>query len=434
MRAAYVSLLAVALALSACTPTPDPPTQTTNPATSQTSATPSQATGAPQSSSESVAAGYAHLDQTMDEWGSGSELRLPSSYRDGYLDDWDTSVSYDDALVAIVYANRADDQADDSLARAQLLGDVFLSVQDNDPMGDGRVRNSYDPSESFDGQAPIASGGAALGNNAWVGLALVQIGQASDEQRYLDGAIRLGEWIVDQTWDDRGAGGFTGGRDEDDDQIEWKSTEHNIDAAAFFGALYAATDDDQWDAAAEHARGFVEQMWDAEAGYFHLGTRDDGETINDGEYLPSDVQSWANLLLDDEQYYPALDWVVENLEVTDQTNPEVPITGVRFAVRTDDHDEHNDNVVWLEGTAQTALALRCATSQPETSQNYLDNLQLAQADGPNANGMGIPANSSEGYSGGDDTNYTSLHIGATAWYLMAAQGINPFHLGDQGRC
>ena len=28
-------------------------------------------------------------------------------------------------------------------------------------------------------------------------------------------------------------------------------------------------------------------------------------------------------------------------------------------------------------------------------------------------------------------NYTSLHTGATAWYLMAKQDINPFHLAAQ---
>lgn len=429
---APILLLAGLLALSACTAAPEPPAPSSS-APANSSSAPSAANGDFDVDPASIEAAYDHLDETMDEWGSGEQLRLPSSYRDGHLDDWDTSVIYDDALVAIAYANRDDDQAGQALQRAELFGDVFLSVQANDPIGDGRVRNSYDPSESFDDEAPIASGGAALGNNAWVGLALVHIAQASGRQEHLDGAIRLASWIVEQSWDERGPGGFTGGRDEDDEAIEWKSTEHNIDAAAFFAALYTATGDEQWDEAADHARSFVEQMWDAESGYFHLGTRADGETINDGEYLPSDVQSWANLLLLDEQYQPALDWVIENLEVTDQTNPDVPITGVRFALRTDDHTDHNDDVVWLEGTAQTTLALRCAARQTETAQSYLDNLQLAQTDGPNANGRGLQANSSQGYSGGDDTNYTSLHIGATAWYLMAAQGINPFHVGGS-RC
>lgn len=38
--------------------------------------------------------------------------------------------------------------------------------------------------------------------------------------------------------------------------------------------------------------------------------------------------------------------------------------------------------------------------------------------------------STVGWLGRDDKGYTSLHTGATAWYLMAAQGINPFKLGS----
>ena len=46
----------------------------------------------------------------------------------------------------------------------------------------------------------------------------------------------------------------------------------------------------------------------------------------------------------------------------------------------------------------------------------------------NADGKGIQANSKEGYAGGEDDNHASLHTGATAWYIMAEQGLNPFHL------
>ena len=59
---------------------------------------------------------------------------------------------------------------------------------------------------------------------------------------------------------------------------------------------------------------------------------------------------------------------------------------------------------------------------------YLDNIHKEQLSGPNADGKGIQANSREGFSGGDDKNHTSLHTGTTAWYIMAKQELNPFHL------
>lgn len=154
-------------------------------------------------------------------------------------------------------------------------------------------------------------------------------------------------------------------------------------------ALYQITDDEAHARARDHAIDFVEAMWDADTGYFHLGTMADGTSINDGEYIAGDVQSWGSLLLLDDRYAPAMDWVIENLQVTDESNPDVPITGTRFAHQID-NDDHNDDVVWLEGTAQAALALRCTTQDDQTVTTWLDSIVRAQAEGPNANGRGYP--------------------------------------------
>jgi hypothetical protein len=48
---------------------------------------------------------------------------------------------------------------------------------------------------------------------------------------------------------------------------------------------------------------------------------------------------------------------------------------------------------------------------------------------PNADGKGIVSASSDGLDTGfGDLYYASLHTGATAWYLLAATGTNPFVL------
>lgn len=383
---------------------------------------------------ETVSNAYLHLDEAMDEWASAPALRVPSSYHGGPLDSWDNSVTYDNALVIIAYANRKDHV--DSLTRARTMGDALLQMQAKDPIGDGRVRNAYGPTNLFDanGVPNIQTWGSASGNQAWAGMALAHLAHVTKEAKYRDGALRIGEWLLRETKDTRGRGGFTGGYSSDGTKIEWKSTEHNIDMVGLFGMLHQLTNDHKWRHARKHARKFVKSMWDKEEGRFHIGSKADGVTINRDEYIPEDVQSWGYLALQSERYRRALDWNIANLEVTDNSNPSLPVVGVRFAWQINPKQpEKNDDTVWLEGTAHMALALRVSGKKKHTQKAgvYLDSIHKEQLYGPNADGKGIQANSREGFSGGDDKSHTSLHTGATAWYIMAKQELNPFHLAKK---
>ncbi|MFC2685810.1 MAG: hypothetical protein ACFN3I_01455 [Arachnia propionica] len=383
------------------------------------------------SEEETVSNAYLHLDEAMDEWASPPALRVPSSYHGGVLDFWDNSVTYDNALVIIAYANRKDNA--DSLDRARTMGDALLQMQEKDPIGDGRLRNAYGPEHLFDanGVPNIQTWGSASGNQAWAGMALAHLAHVTKDAKYRDGALRIGEWLLRETKDTRGRGGFTGGYRSDGTKIEWKSTEHNIDMVGLFGMLHQLTKDHKWRRARKHARKFVKSMWDKEEGRFHIGTKPDGVTINRDEYIPEDVQSWGYLALRSDRYRRALDWNIAHLEVTDNSNPSQPVVGVRFALQINpDYEYKNDNTVWLEGTAHMALALRVSGKKKhkKRAKVYLDNIHKEQLSGPNADGKGIQANSREGFSGGDDKNHTSLHTGTTAWYIMAKQELNPFHL------
>lgn len=380
---------------------------------------------------ETVSNAYLHLDGAMDEWASPPALRVPSSYHGGFLDFWDNSVTYDNALVIIAYANRKNNV--DSLNRARTMGDALLQMQAKDPIGDGRLRNAYGPENLFDsnGVPNIQTWGSASGNQAWAGMALAHLAHVTKDTKYRDGALRIGEWLLRETKDTRGRGGFTGGYRSDGTKTEWKSTEHNIDMVGLFGMLHQLTKDRKWRRARKHARKFVKSMWDKKEGCFHIGTKPDGVTINRDEYIPEDVQSWGYLALRSDRYRQALDWNIANLEVTDDSNPSQPVVGVRFALQIKkEHQKKNDNTVWLEGTAHMALALRMSGKKKhkKRARAYLNSIRTAQLHGPNADGKGIQANSKEGHSGGDDVNYTSLHTGATAWYIMAKQELNPFHL------
>ena len=383
------------------------------------------------SEEETVSNAYLHLDEAMDEWASPPALRVPSSYHGGVLDFWDNSVTYDNALVIIAYANRKDNA--DSLDRARTMGDALLQMQEKDPIGDGRLRNAYGPEHLFDanGVPNIQTWGSASGNQAWAGMALAHLAHVTKEAKYRDGALRIGEWLLRETKDTRGRGGFTGGYSSDGTKIEWKSTEHNIDMVGLFGMLHQLTKDHKWRRARKHARKFVKSMWDKKEERFHIGTKPDGVTINRDEYIPEDVQSWGYLALRSDRYRRALDWNIAHLEVTDNSNPSQPVVGVRFALQIKkEHQKKNDKTVWLEGTAHMALALRVSGKKKhkKRAKVYLDNIHKEQLSGPNADGKGIQANSREGFSGGDDKNHTSLHTGTTAWYIMAKQELNPFHL------
>lgn len=76
-----------------------------------------------------------------------------------------------------------------------------------------------------------------------------------------------------------------------------------------------------------------------------------------------------------------------------------------------------------------ALKLRDGAGDADRAESLLSSIRLAQRDAPNGDGKGIVATSNDGLdSGFGDLYYASLHTGATAWYLLAAAGDNPFAL------
>jgi len=253
---------------------------------------------------------------------------------------------------------------------------------------------------------------------AWVGMALTRLYAVTGDSSYLAGAQRIGTWIVDHCYDQRGAGGFTGGYAANGHRITWKSTEHNIDLYSLFQMLADETGNTAWTADATWARNFVTAMWDPTTGSFFVGTLDDGVTVNTSEQ-PEDVNSWSFLALADPAYAGSLDWDVANLSVSTGG-----FNGVSFCLG-------DRSGVWFEGTAHLADALEQRNSPGDSALagTYLSDLAYAQTNGPNTDGLGIIAASKDGLSDCDgDFYYASLHTGATAWYILAADKVNPFSL------
>lgn len=398
----------------------------------------------------SVSDAYAFLDLAMDTCGRGDQLRLPPSYLSGVpaADAPEASYVYDVAVTTIAYTARG---TDEDLGRARTLAASLVSLQGSDPDGDGRLRNAYPCTAPADSSQALTDA-SSTGNMAWAGLALLQVYAAADDSTadaatpdtavldaaVLDAAVRLGIWIHDVTADDRGTGGYTGGLAADGTPILWKSTEHNIDVAAFFLMLASATGDPVWSERAQSALSVVTSLQDPATGHYWVGTGTDGVTTNTDDYVPEDVQSWASLVLPGDATSRALDWASTNLLVGDDD--------ARGAKVGDGADP--TETVWHEGTAHLACALRVRGLERDAAlaDELLDTLRDAQrapeasssapslTDGQSSSGVaprGVPAASQDGTAGGDSTIYDALHTGTTAWFVLAAQGSDPF--SDDGR-
>jgi hypothetical protein len=366
----------------------------------------------------SVARAYTFLNSMMDRYAAGSTPRLVQSFTGGVLEQqgFTSSVTYDDAVVIDAYlaeGTRA------GRARAEVIGDGLLYVQDHDPAHDGRIRAAYAPDPLADpGDVDATDPATLAGNMAWAGQALVQLYAATGRAGYLAGAEAIGNWVQAHCYDVRGAGGYTGGETASGQQIEWKSTEHNIDLYVLFSLLARETGAPQWSARAAWARRFIASMWNSQQGNFYVGTTADGVTPNTA-LLPEDVNSWSFLALRDPAYAASVTWIVRNLAVTAGG-----FSGVSYC--TGDRSG-----VWFEGTAHLADALevRGEPGDDALAAKYLADIYNVQAHGPNGDGLGIIAASRDGLTDCmGDSYYASLHTGTTAWYILAAKKINPFLL------
>ena len=363
---------------------------------------------------------YSFLYGQMDKYQQGATLRLIQSFvPTSTFDNGDISYTYDDAVTVIALLRRG--RAND-LKRAKVLGDSLVYVQTHDPSADGRVRAGYHAKRLIedDGSPNIAGATSDTGNLAWTGMAFVQLYHVTGQATYRTAAEAIANFIQMNTYDTRGAGGYTGGIKADQTKITYKSTEHNIDLYALFSMLAQTTGDQSWADDAQHALVFTEAMWNSNKGNFYIGTGNDGVAINKSDPTPEDVQTWSYLSTGLGKYQGSIDWAVNNLWATSGA-----FEGLSFEVK-------DRSGVWFEGTAHAAAALeaRDLSGDEQSAEKFLSDIETGQAKAPNADGKGIDAASKDGLKTGDggDEYFASLHIGATSWYCLAKQAANPFRL------
>jgi len=343
----------------------------------------------------------------------------------------DVAFTYDNTVAALAFIAAGDQQ------RAKQIVDALLYAQNHDRFyKDGRIRNSYRAGKLASPEGRVLLPGwydakqgrwvedefqvsTHTGNVAWAMLAFLGYYQTYGGAPYLDAALRMGEWVEQNCRDSRGVGGYIGGFsgwEPNPKLLRYKSTEHNLDLYAAFWRLYSITSNSVWQERANSAKTFVLSMWDDMEGKFWTGTKLDGVAVN-RDNIPLDVQAWAPLALREEgkPYWRSLSYSEKQHRVGD---------GFDF---NQDRDR-----IWYEGTAQMAAAYHY-TGQLDKSKSLISTLLAAQ----DASG-GIPAVNRDGLTTGFSLPtgepwfyFNRLHIGATAWTVLAQEGVNPFWLGSQ---
>lgn len=419
----------------------------------------------------SINKAFAFQDMMMDAYATGDTVRLAQSYSDGGL--LSTSFTYDNAVSIHAYLLRG---THDALDRAEVLGNGLIYAQANNfPFNDGRFGQAYfvntptaDGAYITPAAFPFYFYTSAVGDQAWAGMALAQLYRRTGQNKYLTAALKVANWIVANTYNTLGPGGYSFGTNinqfnQSVPSTNGKSTEHNVDTYAFFSMLAElthggkASNGASWTSLAQHALTFVLAMYNASSGFFYTGTLGDQITINTYP-IPEDCQSWSYMALLDNHYKQTIDWALANLETTDTASApnssltgDQKITGLNFdtASFAPILPGCDPNAVWLEGTSHTVAALVARSiagrdSLPalfkdlQTAIALLNQVETAQSElgaGQTVNGVTIPlgeglvASTSVMDTGFFYTYGPSKHIGATGWYLIAAQGGNPFQLG-----
>ncbi|RZU49833.1 hypothetical protein EV385_1590 [Krasilnikovia cinnamomea] len=436
-----------------------------------------------------VTRAYRYLDVVQDAYVKGGEPRLLQSYNNesGLMT---SAFVYDNALAVLAYlanptvANvRRARLVGDALLWVQANDETFSDGRVRQAYAAGPMLfyggGPYFPGlKRADGKAsvlyPFGFGGSSTGDQAWTALALAQLYVDTRITKYLDGAVALGRWIAERSSPYR-YGGYHGGLQSDGVTAQrWTATEHNIDAYALFALLAKLTRDRRWGARAAVAADFVRAMWNPAQGHFWTGTLggnpgEDPNQINTGN-IAEDTQTWALLGLGERCHDEAVDWAVEHLWNTDggvgsQLPPGVKISGLAFSTEAkkatgtvpNSDLPNNPRAVWLEGNGHAALALlkRGRPGDAVLARRLLHETVVAQEQLGGGQTVGLTADPESGRlsnpgeggtwtgtalpeqsgivaaSSAFDTGFLfgyfqRQHVGATSWFVMAAQGFNPF--------
>ncbi|MDD5282153.1 MAG: hypothetical protein PHC37_05840 [Candidatus Omnitrophica bacterium] len=336
---------------------------------------------------------------------------------------------YDQALLIQVYNKFSD------FSRAKKILDFFANDAKRE---DGWFLNAY----YVDDGAP-AEFVLHCGPNIWLGLSIVQYTQATGDKKYLRIAEEIAQNIIKLQNSDSD-NGIRGGP-----QMSWYSTEHHLDAYAFYKMLARVTNMDKYEQAAEKTLSWlVQHTYDRQDLPVKRGKGD--------STIATDTYAWSiaaigpaklkSIGMDPDKI---MEFVEENCSVeVNFSRPGgqvVKIQGFDFAPQ---RNVSRGGVVSSEWTAQMVVSFKImadyylkkgeadkAAVYQNKADNYLGQLgkMIISSPSPSGQGEGCLPYATQDYV---DTGHGWMtpkgkHTGSvsgTAYTIFAYYGINPLEL------
>jgi len=338
---------------------------------------------------------------------------------------------YDQSLLVEAYANFSD------FSRAKKILDFFANQAKREK---GWFFNAYYADEGSPAEFVKHSG-----PNIWLGIAIVQYARKSGDNSYLSLAEEIANNIIDLQNQD-GEGGVRGGPD-----LQWYSTEHNLDAYAFLNMLSEITGKAEYKEAADKVLNWLTSHT---YGRQELPVkRGKGDST-----IATDTYAWSIAALGPEKLEELhmdadkiLDFAEKNCAVEVIFNrpdgERVRIKGFDFAPS---RNLARGGIVSSEWTAQMIVSYKImaeyylkkgkpekARFYSEKADNYLAQLARMIVSSPSASGQGegcLPYatqdNVDTGHGWMTPKGSSTGSLSGTAYVLFAYYGFNPLKLKE----
>lgn len=304
---------------------------------------------------------------------------------DSYQDGSDVCYTYDQAVATVAFLVRGD------VPNARRVLDALAALQNDD--------GSWNHAYACTTGATLAAQ-RYVGATAWVALAVANYESATgDTVTYNIMGQRALNWVL--LWQ-QADGGINGGLDANGVPIAWASTEHNEDSYGALGHFAYAS----WQG---EVRSFLDNtVWNAAGQRWDQGRNDPLDPL---DVNPLGVGALGATGVHD--YRASLDYCMTHHRSTQswrRRGKKIAVDGFDF------NRDHND--IWLEGTAQMAVAFRVAGRSAD-SDYFLDQIAKLQQ-----KGGGVPY-SVKGTFNGDFTMSTKPAVASTGWLVIAIAHANP---------
>lgn len=328
--------------------------------------------------------------------------------------------SYDQALAVIIFLLHKD------YARAAKVLDFYL----------GKIKDGEDIYNSYYARDTVFEYTIHSGPNAWTGLCALNYMKETGDNKYLPLAEKVSS-VLSQMMDKEG--GIKGGPKEN-----WYSTEHNLDAFAFFSMFYELTKEEKYLKEAEKTKEWISKY--AYTSYGIPVKRGKGDST-----IATDTYAWSITAFGPQMLSSInmnscaiLDFAVENCEVEvdfKRREGELRVKGFDFAKA---RHMSRGGVVSGEWTSQMVLSFEIMADYykdkdvnkyneyVEKAQFYFQELQKMLITSPSRVGRENPCLPYASLPGVDTGHGWRTPQGgrtgslaSTAYFLIAYFGFNP---------